>query len=97
VIELSEPTWARIRALFPADRQDAVARSLRERCGDNLPLVDATYAPLAERIRFAVLKLSAGDDAALDRHLRMAAVDWRDVLVAAGFGNDTRAHMDWMP
>ena len=97
MIELSDATWARVRAAFPADQHAVVGRALLERCGDNLPLVDPTYVTLAERIRFAVLKLSGGDIAQMERHLAMAAVDWRDVLVAAGFGNDTRSHLEWMP
>ena len=97
MIDLSDATWMRVRAAFPPDQHAAVGRALLERCGDNLPLVDPSYAQLAERIRFAVLKLSGGDLAHLESHLAMAAVDWRDVLVAAGFGEDTRAHLDWMP
>ncbi|HXN15352.1 MAG TPA: hypothetical protein VN878_03185, partial [Usitatibacter sp.] len=62
-----------------------------------LPLVDTSYELLAERIRFAVLKLSAGNFAELERHVRAAQTDWRDVLLAAGFGESVRAHLEWKP
>jgi hypothetical protein len=50
-----------------------------------------------ERIRFAVLKLSAGDLKALQRAIDLAKIDWRDVLVAAGFCSDVTAHKSWWP
>ena len=69
---------------------------LLDRCGANLALVN-DWALLVERIRYAVLKLSAGSLPELGRHVDVACSDWRDVLVAAGFGNDTRAHLWWFP
>jgi len=45
----------RIRATFPEGDWEAVSAALRDRCGDNLP------------------------------------------LVAAGFADDTRAHLRWIP
>lgn len=97
MIDLSEATRARIRATFPEGEWGEVALVLRERCADNLPFVDPAWITLVERIRFAVLKLAAGDRAALERHLEAAARDWRDVLVAAGFARDVTAHLLWMP
>jgi hypothetical protein len=97
MIPLSRGTLDRIHALFPQPEWDGVAQALVERCGDNLPLVHTTYAALTERIRFAVLKLSDGKLAELERHLQVAGRDWRDVLLAAGFGTDYGAHLQWMP
>ena len=97
MIPLTQGTVARIRALFPEDDREYVARVLAERCGDNLPLMHPGFVSLVERIRFAVLKLSAGDVDALEHHLAAAARDWRDVLLAAGFGVDVAAHLHWMP
>ena len=70
---------------------------LREQCGDNLPLVKATSKDLVERIRFAVLKLSHGDMNQLQRHIKGAGRDWRDVLMAAGFAHRLTAHKEWNP
>jgi hypothetical protein len=44
----------------------------------------------SERVQAAVVKLAGGDLRRLDRQLQEARIDWRDVLVAAGF-----AHEDW--
>lgn len=70
---------------------------LLTRCGDNLPLVKESYVDLAERIRFSVLKLSKGNLADLETNIAAAHQDWRDVLMAAGFGESETAHRDWLP
>jgi hypothetical protein len=43
------------------------------------------------------LKLSGGALNALQRPIDLAKIDWRDVLVAAGFGSDLSAHKSWWP
>jgi hypothetical protein len=50
-----------------------------------------------ERIRFAALKLSAGNLEALRSAVGLANRDWRDLLMAAGFGRDVDAHRSWHP
>lgn len=35
--------------------------------------------------------------AGLDRALALFEVDYRDLLMSAGFGYDTRAHLSWQP
>jgi len=97
MIELSRATRARIHTLFPQDQWSTVEDLLRRRCGDDLPFVDSSWSTLAERIRFAVLKLSQGDLEALHREIDEAHVDWRDTLMAAGFGHDASAHKKWRP
>lgn len=66
-------------------------------CGDNLPFNQPADARSLERIRFAVLKLSNGNLAALRQAIEVAQIDSRDVLMAAGFGQDVRAHQAWFP
>ncbi len=83
-----------MRRVFPGDAS-AVEKLLLERCGDSLPLVQTSYDALAERIRFAVLKLSGGNHGELERHIIEAQKDWRDVLTAAGFAHDIEAHKKW--
>ena len=74
-----------------------MAALLVEDCADNLPSWrDGTLDGL-ERIRFAVLKLSEGNLQKLLEAIYLAKVDWRDALVSAGFGDDTRAHEAWWP
>jgi hypothetical protein len=97
MIEISRNTKRRIEAMFPRADWDRVSAHLVNECGSNLPLIDASYDELAERIRFAVLKLSSGNFEKLVEETQMAAKDWRDRLVAAGFGDDPRAHLAWKP
>src|SRR5687768_5968991 len=48
-----------------------------------------------ERILFAVLKLSKGDLKKLREAIELARFDWRDALMAAGFGHDIHQHERW--
>ncbi len=97
MIELSAETRTRIYAVFPEHRRLEVEACLQAECGDNLPLVDPSCLELAQRIRFAVVKLSNGDIDVLEQHVAQAAIDWRDVLMLAGFGEDSHAHLAWHP
>ena len=83
--------------MFSLADQDLVCALLIQECGDNLPLSNPADSSGTERIRFAVLKLSNGDLNALQRAIDLAQTDWRDVLVAAGFGDDVAAHHSWRP
>jgi len=97
MLRLSDPTTARVRALFASDQQEAAIRILEEECGANLPFCESATPESAERIRFAALKLSGGDLAELRSIVDQAKIDWRDVLVWAGFGDDVEAHRGWWP
>lgn len=92
---MSPELQARIGELFAADAT-AVAARLERDCGDTLPLISAMGEEGIERVRCAVLKLSEGSPEKLERALRVAREDWRDSLVAAGFGHDPLAHRDWL-
>ena len=94
---LSPETQRRVDALFVGAARDVAAELLVTQCGANLPLWIPTDPRGLERIRFAALKLSHGDLNELRRAIEIARVDWRDVLVAAGFGRDPRAHEAWFP
>ena len=94
-VPLSSETARRLEALFHGSDRETARVLLVNECAANLPLwVNATESGL-ERIRYAVLKLSSGDPAELKRAVKQAQVDWRDVLVAAGFAHDTRVHEEW--
>ena len=60
-------------------------------------LHDKANAEFWDRIRFAVLKLSAGNLTTLQQEVDGANRDWRDTLVAAGFGESLTAHKNWFP
>ena len=92
---LTDTTLRLIEHLFARDQHDAVGAVLMEECGTNLPFCDAQDAVGLERVRFAVLMLSGGDINKLEAMVTHAKVDWRDVLVWAGFGYSLTAHERW--
>ncbi len=47
-----------------------------------------------ERIRFSVLKLFSQKGDSID-WFELVRLDWRDLLMAAGFGDDIHAHEKW--
>ena len=72
-----------------------LVRRVREDFSPDADLVLASLEDLegyaaSERVQAAVVKLARGDLGRLDVQLREVQIDWRDVLVAAGF-----AHEDW--
>lgn len=97
MVPLSDATRNRLEALFRGAERAAAVRLLEEELADDLPFCEGSSPESLERVRFAVLKLSRGEPAALREWVEHAKLDWRDVLVAAGFGNDTRAHLRWHP
>jgi hypothetical protein len=83
-----------IEKLFPkADDRETVGNILLEECSDTLPLAENPKE--IERIQLAVLKLSEGEAGKFLEAASLARLDWRDVLVAAGFGEDVEAHLKW--
>jgi hypothetical protein len=94
---LSPETEKRIDLLFTPDLRHEVAAWLASECGRNLPLAKDASDAAVERIQFAALKVSGGDVDGLLRAIELAQIDWRDLLVAAGFAEDVRAHERWLP
>ncbi len=96
-VHLSDATRERLERLFrPEDVRTATEMLVKE-CGDNLPFCNQSGPVECERIRFAALKLSGGRIDRLRDAIDLAKVDWRDLLMAAGFGHDVGAHRKWMP
>ena len=85
--DLNDAIAARIDELFAEPERSIARAKVLERCGGNLPLLRGKGKEI-ERVQWAVLHLSQGSLERLDRIIRMAQRDWRDVLVAAGMGND---------
>jgi hypothetical protein len=92
---LTDRTIRLVERLFHADDAVRAQRLLVEECATNLPFCDTQDAGGLERIRFAVLLLSEGDIDKLRAAIDRASADWRDVLVAAGFGYSLTAHEQW--
>ena len=96
-IALSQGTIQRLEKLFAYPDRAAVASLLIEECGSNLAFGKSSTPEDLERIRFAVLKLSDGNVTKLLEAIQLAQLDWRDLLVAADFADDLRAHSVWWP
>ncbi len=92
----SECEWI-VTFIFPPDRREQVRTLLQEECGNDLPFCQKCGESAMDRIRFAALKLSKGDLERLQEAVRLAKIDWRDLLVAAGFANDINIHQSWLP
>ena len=84
-----------IARLFPPEEQEEVTRLLQEDCGTALPGTDHASPESFERVQCAVLKLSEGRMDRLYDAVALAQTDWRDLLVVAGFAEDTQAHKHW--
>lgn len=84
-----------ILRLFSVEERGEAARVLREDCGAALPGAPNASVEGIERIQCAALKLSEGRMDKLYDAISLAQTDWRDLLVAAGFAEDTEAHRKW--
>jgi hypothetical protein len=94
VFNLSPAIEMRLRKVFPIRQDQIVVRgALGRECGANLHLSPSE----TERVRTAVLKMSAGGLVAFRTAVHLANEDWRKLLVSAGFEQDLRAHERWWP
>lgn len=96
-MSLTAETSRRVAALFPQAEVGEVERLLVSECGSGHPSFEGSTPEHLERLRFAALKLSGGSIAELRRALALAREDWRDLLMAAGFGFSVDAHREWFP
>jgi hypothetical protein len=94
---LSSETQRRVDLLFGPTTREEAAELLVTDCGNNLPSLEKLDEHGLERYRFAALKLSNGNLVRLRDAVELAKIDWRDLLMAAGFGEDARAHESWLP
>jgi hypothetical protein len=82
-----------VTTIFTPEERETVTEMLMEEC--NAQRLNITSEDAVERIQLAVLKLSNGDAEKFLAAAELAQLDWRDALVAAGFGNDLEAHLNW--
>ena len=84
---------AAITALFAPEDRETITEVLTEECNAERPYTSSE--DLVERVQLAVLKISNGKVDKLLPAAELAQLDWRDALMAAGFGNDLEAHLKW--
>jgi hypothetical protein len=89
--ELSPDTLRRLNILFHVEDRERAKALLYEQCGANVHYHEI------ERLRIAALKYSDGNLPMLESAVKLAQLDWRDLLVATGFANDVEAHRSWEP
>ncbi len=94
---LTPATRRALNSLFTAKNRAEAAKLLITECGNNLPFLETASAAALDRFRLAAIKLSRGTLAGLRGAIRLAKEDWRDLLMAAGFGYDVKAHRKWTP
>ena len=94
---LSSEVTRRIEFLFLDQDRDEASSLLESECGQNLPFLESATPHELERVQFAALKLSKGNIKKLYEAIELAQLDWRDLLLAAGFAESPRAHKDWTP
>jgi hypothetical protein len=92
---MTDTTRAVIKRLFPEADHAMVVNLLEQKCYVNLPVTEVWSEVQFERVWLAVLKLSGGDVGKLHTAVGHAQRDWRDVLVASGFGHSLEAHRQW--
>ena len=97
MVKLSKSTLSRLLLLFSAEDAGHAIQLLESNCADNLPFFDNATPDDLERVRFAALKVSRGELEELKSAIKLAQIDWRDLLVSAGFATDVGAHNEWTP
>jgi hypothetical protein len=96
--KLSLETQRRVEMMYYPEQVEEVTRLLVEECGYNIPGTRAKDDEHSmERLRFAALKVSSGHIGRLKEAVDLAKVDYRDVLLWAGFANDVAKHKAWLP
>lgn len=93
--ELSQNTKDLVHALYKSREALEVCDILENECGTEALSCEGWSPAQMERIRFSVLKLAKENTMSLDSAIELAQKDWRDLLMAAGFGNELNAHEKW--
>ena len=81
--------------LFSPQQQALLVTRLETECGSESLGCNGWTPEQMERIWFAVLRLSFEQPERTDQAFQLAKADWRDLLMAAGFGVDLNAHNNW--
>ena len=93
--KLSPRTTALVESIFTLEDVEEACQSLEQDCGNNLPGCSDSDEYRLERLRFAAIKVSQGNMSKLHEAIHEAQIDWRDLLMEAGFGYDVNEHETW--
>ncbi len=93
-LPLSEATRQRVERMFSPEDLAEATRLLETECDDRLAGVSTASL---ERVRIAAIRVSRGSVPGLLQAIDLGQTDFRDLLMAAGFGRDVEAHLYWWP
>jgi hypothetical protein len=93
----SSETRAHVRALFEPAEVDQAEHMLISNCRPEQLGLRLDHTEALSRIRFAALRVSNGGLSELAEAISLSRIDWRDLLMAAGFADDVEAHLRWVP
>jgi hypothetical protein len=96
-IILSNPTEERLARLFQKEQQPEARRILIDACRGYESVFGEVSGESLERFHIAALKISKGSLEKLRLSADLMQIDYRDLLVGAGFANDVKAHLKWLP
>ena len=101
---LSFETQRRVDMMYPPEQREEVTRllgllaeTLREQATRILGSETRASTSENERIQFAALKVSNGDVDVLKKAIKLGQFDYRELLIAAGFGWNSSKHKSWLP
>lgn len=92
---LSEKTLEAIDNLFSPKERVSIQELLESECSKLALGCESWTDTQMERIWFAVLKLGSNNSQLFLEAVELARIDWRDLLISAGFGDDIQAHEKW--
>jgi hypothetical protein len=78
-------TQSRLEMMFSGSEREEAVRLLSD------------WDVEGDRVRIAALKVSDGNIEKLKEAIAVGKNDWRDILYSAGFANDTKKHLRWIP
>ncbi|WP_158268884.1 hypothetical protein [Pseudomonas mangrovi] len=93
--DLSQDTTSLVHALYQSREAVEICHVLENECGTEALSCEGWTPVQMERVRYAVLRLATENSMSLDSAIDLAKKDWRDLLIAAGFGNELNAHKEW--
>ncbi len=97
MIDLSPRVLKLVEALF-REEEIAIAKDLLLiECSDNLPFCEDRTPDGMDQIRISALKCSGGSVSDLQKAIDLAKTDWRDLIMAAGFGYKPNDYLKWRP
>jgi hypothetical protein len=94
-IPLSDRTENVLKAIIKESLRARVRKTLVTEVGKGIPFCEKETSAGMDRIRFAVIKLTAEDVKNFDNAVKEAKTDWRDLLMEAGFGYSIEEHNRW--